>query len=76
MPEVSETTEEYAARERAFVAHALADPRLLRRFARGGVPDGYAAALDELVIEYPWAFSHLKGGRCLDARSTFNHPTP
>jgi SAM-dependent methyltransferase len=43
---------------------------------RGGsdLPPGYGVAMDERVVEYPWAFGRLKNvGKMLDAGSTFNH---
>jgi len=38
------------------------------------LPPGYGVAMDERVVEYPWAFGRLRNGiKMLDAGSTFNH---
>jgi SAM-dependent methyltransferase len=56
------------------VADALADARLLRRFARGrSLPRRYGVGYDERVVEYPWALASEPRGRTLDAGSSLNH---
>jgi SAM-dependent methyltransferase len=72
-PELPWTTH-YARRHRAFVAAALDDRGLSKRFReRRALPDGYGYGFDERVIEFPWLFAQEPRGRMLDAGSTLNH---
>lgn len=69
-------SEGYADVKLSFLAAALADGELLKRFnAAAPLPTGYGVRLDERVIEYPWVFTRLSDGpgRFLDAGSTLNH---
>ncbi len=67
----------YSSFKTRFLANAVNDVRLLDLFRTGRpLPAGYGQALDERVVEFPWAVSQLGdcGSQLLDAGSTFNRP--
>ncbi len=58
----------------ALVSEALGSEELQARFAGGlPLPEGYGVAMDERVIEWPWALAQRPSGRLLDAGSALNH---
>jgi SAM-dependent methyltransferase len=66
----------YEVHKTRFIASALADATLARRFRDGEpLPHGYGVGLDERCVEYPWALARLSDRRetLLDAGSTLNH---
>jgi SAM-dependent methyltransferase len=66
---------EYPETKDRALALALDDPDLLSRFRDGArLPRGYGFAIDERMVEIPWALANLAGGRVLDAGSALNHP--
>lgn len=66
---------EYVEARDALIESVLDDPGALDRFRRGdALPPGYGVALDERVVEYPWALAHAPFGRLLDAGSVLNYP--
>ena len=68
-------TPEWAVRRRSLLDEALRSHDLLGRFAYGGaLPEGYGAAMDERVVEWPWVLAQQPSGRLLDAGSCLNHP--
>ncbi len=61
------------ARQR-LLEEVLTNPDVLATFANGRpLPDGFAIAMDERVVEWPWVLSQQPAGRLLDAGSTLNH---
>ena len=63
----------YVRRHTRLVSSLIDDPAELADFADGSrLEDGFGRGLDERVVEYPWAFSRLPGGRVLDAGSVLN----
>ncbi|MET4331664.1 SAM-dependent methyltransferase [Bradyrhizobium sp. i1.15.2] len=61
----------YQTVKRRIIGRAI-DQGVLRETSE--LPPAYGIAMDERVVEYPWAFWRLpRGGRMLDAGSTFNH---
>lgn len=59
------------------IEKTLADTALMRKFENNGnLPANYGPALDERVVEYPWALSKIpptSGLEILDAGSTLNY---
>jgi SAM-dependent methyltransferase len=66
-------TDEYRVAQLAFLEYVFSDEGLLHAVARGRLPRGYGAGLDERVIEFPWLLAQAPHGRTLDAGSTLNH---
>ncbi|MDA9408555.1 hypothetical protein XH80_17965 [Bradyrhizobium sp. CCBAU 45384] len=61
----------YQTVKRRIIEGAI-DQGVLR--GKNKLPQGYGVAMDERVVEYPWAFGRLRAGvKMLDAGSTFNH---
>jgi SAM-dependent methyltransferase len=56
------------------IGSTLDDPAMMERFRSGeSLPEGYAVAVDERAIEYPWLLSRAPaGGLFLDAGSALN----
>jgi SAM-dependent methyltransferase len=70
-------SEGYSSFKNHFISRALGDRQIMSLFQTGQpLPSGYGLALDERVVEFPWALSQLEGcgNRVLDAGSTFNRP--
>src|SRR5689334_14100563 len=65
----------YAQTKDRAIAETLDDPAMLERFrVPAQLPRGFGFALDERIVEIPWAFAAMGGGRLLDAGSALNHP--
>jgi len=68
-------TPEWHARRRALLDEAMTSEELLAAFASGAaLPEGFGAAMDERVVEWPWLLSQRPTGALLDAGSCLNHP--
>ena len=67
-------TAEWASIRQRLLAEAMTSPQLQQAFAAGApLPAGYGTAMDERVVEWPWALSRTPEGVTLDAGSALNH---
>jgi SAM-dependent methyltransferase len=71
---LSEWGLEYASKKDQAIARVLGDAALLARFRSGRrLPRGFGFALDERIVELPWAVAMEPTGKVLDAGSALNH---
>jgi SAM-dependent methyltransferase len=67
-------TPEWTAQRARLLAEAFTSPTVQAALAAGDpLPAGFGQAMDERVVELPWAFAADARGKLLDAGSALNH---